>query len=289
MTFRLTKHHGLGNDFLVHLTDDPTALDDRAAWAERAQRWCHRHRGVGADGLIIGLHGVAAAASEVDLVMLLVNADGSIAEMSGNGIRCFAQAEAMRRNQERGTVRILTDGGLRTVEYAATDTGRRHQGIIDASVDMGPAMPGPAPDRPVEATFAAVAPAASALDAKEHATFDLGNPHLVLLVDDPDAVVLEVAGPLHEAAFDAGMNVHVVAPSPGETDAMTMRVWERGAGITEACGTGAAAVARAAHDWGLVGERVTVHMPGGDVQVLVGDPMVLRGPSEFIAGIVVTW
>jgi diaminopimelate epimerase len=289
MTFRLTKHHGLGNDFLVHLTDDPTAFDDRAAWVERARRWCHRHHGVGADGLLVGLHGVAALADDVDLVMLLVNADGSIAEMSGNGIRCFAQAEALRRNQERGTLRIRTDGGLRTVEYAATDTGRRHQGVIEASVDMGPAGPGPAPDRPVDASFAAVSPAASALDAAKQATFDLGNPHLVLLVDDPDEVLIEVAGPLHEAAYDAGMNVHVVAPTPGEADAMTMRVWERGAGVTAACGTGATAVARAAHDWGLVGERVTVHMPGGDVQVLVGDPMVLRGPSEFIAGVVVTW
>jgi diaminopimelate epimerase len=289
MTFRLTKHHGLGNDFLVHLTDDPAAFDDRAAWIERARRWCHRHHGIGADGLLVGLHGAGAAAADVDLVMLLVNADGSVAEMSGNGIRCFAQAEALRRNQERGRLRIATDGGLRTVEYAATDTPRRHQGVIEASVDMGPATPGPSPDRPLDEPAAAARPAGQlALDATRSATFDLGNPHLVLLVDDPAAVVLEAAGPLHEATFAAGMNVHVVAPTPGEPDAMTMRVWERGAGITEACGTGATAVARAAHDWGLVGERVTVHMPGGDVQVAVGDAMVLRGPSEFIAGIVVT-
>ena len=65
MTFRLTKHHGLGNDFLVHLTDDPGAFDDRAAWAGRAVRWCHRRHGVGADGLLIGLHGSGRA----DLVM----------------------------------------------------------------------------------------------------------------------------------------------------------------------------------------------------------------------------
>ncbi|HRW38360.1 MAG TPA: diaminopimelate epimerase [Aquihabitans sp.] len=276
MTFRLTKHHGLGNDFLVHLTDDLVAFDDRAAWIERGRRWCHRHRGVGADGLLVGLHGPSAG--DVDLAMLLVNADGSIAEMSGNGIRCFAQAEALRRNQERGSLRIRTDGGLRTVEYAATDTPRRHQGTIEASVDMGPAKPGPQSDRPaIEAT-----------GEQRRATFDLGNPHLVLLVDDPEAVDLAIEGAAQEAAFAAGMNVHFVAPTAGEDDAMTMRVWERGAGVTEACGTGATAVARAAHDWGLVGERVVVHMPGGDVLVAVGDPMVLRGPSEFVAGIVVT-
>jgi diaminopimelate epimerase len=287
MTFRLTKHHGLGNDFLVHLTDDPGAFDERAAWVERAPRWCDRHRGVGADGLLVGLHGAGAATADADLVMLLVNADGSIAEMSGNGIRCFAQAEAMRRNQERGSLRVRTDGGLRTVDYAATETPRRHQGVIEASVDMGPAEPGPvATEARAEAPGGAGDPALG-LDATAQATFDLGNPHLVLLVADPDAVVLDRAGPFHEAPFAGGINVHFVAPTPGEPDAITMRVWERGAGATEACGTGATAAARAAHDWGLVGERVTVHMPGGDVAVLVGDPMVLRGPSEFIAGIVV--
>ena len=274
MTFRLTKHHGLGNDFLVHLTDDALAVADRDAWIGRAVRWCHRHHGIGADGLLLGLHGTGRA----DLVMTLVNADGSVAEMSGNGIRCLAQAEAMRRNQERGTLVIETDGGVRTVEYGATATSAKHQGVIEASVDMGPAATGPSADRP----------AASVAGERKRATFDLGNPHLVLLVEDPDAIDLAADGAEQEAAFDAGMNVHFVAPTPGETDAITMRVWERGAGITEACGTGATAVARAAHDWGLVGERVTVHMPGGDVQVLVGDPMVLRGPSQFIAGIVVT-
>ena len=276
MTFRLTKHHGLGNDFLVHLTDDGAAAADRQAWIERARRWCDRRRGIGADGLIVGLHGPAAG--DADLAMLLVNADGSVAEMSGNGIRCLAQAEAMRRNQERGTLAIATDGGPRTVEWAATATPARHQGTIEASVDMGPARPGPSPDREVpQLSFAA-----------RSATYDLGNPHLVLLVPDPDHVDVATEGAAQEAAFDAGMNVHFVAPTPGEDDAMTMRVWERGAGVTEACGTGATAVARAAHDWGLVGERVTVHMDGGDVQVAVGDPMVLRGPSAFIAGIVVT-
>ena len=283
MTFRLTKHHGLGNDFLVHLTDDAGAAGNRAAWIERAQRWCDRHHGIGADGLLVGLHGTGRA----DLVMLLVNADGSIAEMSGNGIRCLAQAEAMRRNQEHGTLTIETDGGTRSVQFAATQTPLRHQGTIEASVEMGPARPGPEADPNRAAAYDSNEYRALGMEATKSATFDLGNPHLVLLVDDPDEIDLAAAGAHHEAAFVHGMNVHFVAPTPGEPDAMTMRVWERGAGITEACGTGATAVARAAHDWGLVGDQVTVHMPGGDVQVLVGDPMILRGPSEFIAGIVV--
>jgi diaminopimelate epimerase len=279
MTFRLTKHHGLGNDFLVHLTDDPAAAFDRPAWVERAVRWCDRREGVGADGLIIGLHG--AGADGADLAMTLVNADGSVAEMSGNGIRCLAQADAMRRNQPQGRLEIATDGGPRAVEWRSP----LNVHAIEASVDMGPAKPGPAAGRPMATSGDA---RSLGLDAAKATTLDLGNPHLVLLVDDPAAIDLEVAGALHESGYPDGMNVHFVAPTAGEADAMTMRVWERGAGVTAACGTGATAVARAAHDWGLVGERVIVHMPGGDVQVAVGDPMILLGPAVFIAGIVVT-
>lgn len=286
MTFRLTKHQGLGNDFLVLLTDDPSLGDD-PAWAARAIRWCHRRTGVGADGLILGGHG-AAAADGFDLTMTLYNADGSIAEISGNGLRCLVQAEARRRGEPTGTLRVLTGGGPRTVEYqpgADADT-------ISARADMGPAKDGPTADHDlalddVDTTDPAVA-AALALDATQARLLDVGNPHLVLLVADPAAVDIAAAGPRHEARFDAGMNVHVVAPTAGATDEIDMVIWERGAGVTEACGSGATAVARATHDWGLVGERVRLHMPGGDAVVEVGDPMFLHGPASYIATIEVT-
>ncbi|CAN5423484.1 diaminopimelate epimerase [soil metagenome] len=273
MTFSLTKHHGLGNDFLVFLTDDPEVAGDRAAWVERAVRWCHRSHGVGADGLLIGLYGTGDA----DLAMTLVNADGSLAEMSGNGIRCLAQAEARRQGSVEGTLTVATDGGPRSVTFGPDPDGDPLVSV--ASVDMGAAGPGPSADRSIDAGAGLkVAPLKSA-------TFDLGNPHLVLLVEDPSSIDVAVAGARYEAAYSSGMNVHFVAPTSGEADAITMVVWERGAGVTEACGTGATAVARAAHDWGLVGERVTVHMPGGDVVVDVGEPMVLHGPSAFIAAV----
>jgi diaminopimelate epimerase len=92
-------------------------------------------------------------------------------------------------------------------------------------------------------------------------------------------------GPHWEAGYDAGINVHAVAPTPGATDELTMAIWERGAGATLACGTGATAAAHAAHEWGLVGNLVRVHMPGGDVEVVVGPSMTLRGPSVRIASI----
>ncbi len=282
MAFQLSKHHGLGNDFLVHLTDDVAAWSDRGAWVERAVRWCDRRLGVGADGLLIGLYGTGAT----DLQMLLINADGSIAEMSGNGIRCLAQAEARRRGTPTARLVIRTDGGDRIVEL---ETSADDPALATARVDMGPARPGPAPDREVDLGGPLPGGATDALasNPRRSATFDLGNPHLVLLVEDPGLVDLVAAGSSHEAAFSAGINVHVIAPTAGETDALSMRVWERGAGVTEACGTGAVAAARAAHDWGLVGSQVLVHMPGGDAVVEVGDPMVLRGPTAHVAEVVI--
>jgi len=296
MGFRLTKHHGLGNDFLVHLTSERSVGADRAGWIERGQRWCDRRRGFGADGLLIGLIGDGAAAvgveqgidgGAVDVVMTLVNADGSIAEMSGNGIRCLAQA-ASRAGVGGASMRILTDAGVREVSLSpatSADGGGDDPASIVASVDMGPAVPGPDPDRAVDIDVSEVPEAtatALALAPLRRVTLDVGNPHLVLLVPDPEVIDLVAAGSTHEAAFAAGMNVHFVAPTPGEDDAISMRVWERGAGVTEACGTGATAVARAVHDWGLVGERVAVHMPGGDVVVEVGESMTLHGPATFI-------
>lgn len=271
MAHRLTKHHGLGNDFLVLLGH---AAHLAEVGADEARRWCDRRRGVGADGLILG----QTDGADADLVMVLHNADGSRAEMSGNGIRCLAQAEAHRRGVDHAELSIVTDGGARTV---VVDPGGDDDTIV-ASVDMGPALPGPDPDRAIGPGDGAEADAL-ALHPKATRTLDLGNPHLVLLVDDPGAVDVTRAGPHWETAWSAGINVHAVAPTPGEDDALTMAIWERGAGATEACGTGAAAAARAAHDWGLVGSHVVVHMRGGDVAVEVGERLTLRGPSVRIA------
>ena len=279
MQVRLTKHHGLGNDFLVALG---ATAELATLGPEQARRWCDRRRGIGADGLLLG----SVDEPGWDVVMTLLNADGSSAEMSGNGIRCLAQAAARRRAVDEVSLRIGTAGGPRQVEVQP-DPGGDPASVV-ARVDMGPARPGPAPERADEgdeSSYGTTTATALGLDARRSATYDLGNPHLVLLVDDPEAVDLAAAGSFHEACYPHGINVHFVAPTAGEADAMSMRVWERGAGVTEACGTGAVAVARAAYDWGLVGDRVTVHMPGGDVTVVVGDPMVLRGPATYVAAI----
>ena len=260
-TLTITKHHGLGNDFLVAFhpgVDDLPAL---------ARRLCDRRRGLGADGLLIGETERGYAAR-----MVLYNADGSRAEMSGNGIRCFAQALAARRDN-LDPQRILTDAGDRLVTLIATDDTE----TMLASVDMGSVDPLPEPtgwsalgchpDRPV-------------------AHLSLGNPHSVVGVDDVEVVDLADLG-----TKVPHVNLEIV--EPGERpDEIRMRVHERGAGITEACGTGACAAARAAADWGLAtpsDQKLVVHMDGGSATVELDAPspgrVTLTGPATFVATI----
>jgi diaminopimelate epimerase len=261
MRLTLTKHHGLGNDFLVLFDDQELPA---APLADVARRLCDRRRGIGADGLIVG---VTAPIDGADLTMVLHNADGSRAEMSGNGIRCLAQAWVRRGALAIQTVVIDTDAGRRAVEVRP---GADNLTIV-ASVTLGGARPiappvgwdalGCDPGRPV-------------------AHLSLGNPHAVVAVDDVEEVDLAALG-----ALVPDVNLEIVAAGPAP-DAITMRVHERGAGITEACGTGAAAAAHAAHAWGLAAAadgEITVHMSGGDAKVRVGNELVLIGPATYIA------
>lgn len=234
-TLALTKHHGLGNDFLVLLdTDDRYA----AAHEAMARALCHRTTGIGADGLLRLGPG---------LRMHLHNADGSRAEMSGNGIRCLAQAVFDQGVHGGPEVEIVTDAGPRCV-------GTNFDGTY--TVDMG---------------------TAKVTDLQDgRAEVDTGNPHLVLVVDDPAAVDLEALGQQHP-----DVNVEVVRVD--DVGHVTMRVHERGAGITHACGTGSCAIAAAARAWGLTGDAVTVRNPGGDLRVeLRDDTAFLTGPAVYI-------
>ncbi len=263
----LSKHHGLGNDFLVLRAEE--LLADAP---QLARRLCDRHRGVGADGLLVA---TPAADDTSDVTMHLFNSDGSRAEMSGNGIRCLAHALARAAGRDEVQLRIATDAGIRAVSLRVDD------GSPDTcwvTVDMGAVTAGPVAtaSEPVPNT-----------PARRSTTLDVGNPHLVLLVDDPSAVDLSVDGPAWERQFPHGINVHVIAPA-AVADTLDLRVWERGAGLTEACGTGACAAAHAAHEWGLVGPHVDVHMPGGTVEVLLADGgATLIGPSVWIADVIV--
>jgi diaminopimelate epimerase len=259
----LTKHHGLGNDFLC-LVDPPDLPTP-----EQVRRWCDRRRGVGADGVLTAQRPAGGAA----WVMTLWNADGGRAEISGNGIRCLAQA--VLRHEGRSPpaeVAIATDAGLRHLQATPSED----PATWSVRVAMGPAKAGPPPSDCL---------AALGVPVLDQLGVDVGNPHLVVLVDDPAAHDLSVIGPAVAAGYPGGLNVHLVAVVA--RDRLTLRPWERGAGLTEACGSGACAAAWAAHRWGLVDRTVTVDMPGGQAVVDVGDPVVLTGPASFVATVVV--
>ncbi|WP_419917737.1 diaminopimelate epimerase [Candidatus Poriferisocius sp.] len=280
---RLTKHHGLGNDFLVAMVD--SLPEDASA---RAREVCHRTRGVGADGLLWGLPGDPAMGT--DATMVLFNADGTRAEMSGNGIRCLAQAivesghdgvaqaivesghdgvsQAIVESGHDGVLRIGTDAGVRTVWIEATED----RGMIRARVDMGPIGPGP--------ELASI----DYSGGLRFMTVEVGNPHLVVEVADAGSMNVSWDGyELSRAA--GGINVEFVSRRAGD-QGIDMRVWERGVGETQACGTGACAAAHAAQEWGLVdGREVSVFMLGGEVVVELDETAVLTGPAVRIATI----
>jgi diaminopimelate epimerase len=265
---RLTKHHGLGNDFLVVL--DPSSAEPFSS--ELVTSLCDRRRGIGADGVMRATRPPvdgADAPEAPDAVMELYNADGSRAELSGNGIRCLAQALLRAGWATPPDVTIATDAGLRTVSL-------HHR--VDPStdvlaVDMGPVrLDGDAPEWTGD-------------QLRRAAWADVGNPHLVVEVDDASlltAVDLVTLGEKVNASVPAGTNVHLVASGPGPS-ALTLRTYERGVGLTEACGTGACASAAVARGWGLVSNEVTVHMPGGTAEVQLGSTVRLVGPATVIA------
>jgi diaminopimelate epimerase len=258
---RLTKHHGAGNDFLVMVdTAGTTPLP-----ADLVRALCDRRFGVGADGVIRILEGGGLA----DLAMELTNADGSPAEMSGNGMRCLAQAAVEAGLVASTDFTVSTPAGVKAVAYRAGGS----TGCATASVEMGEAVLGP--DQPQQ--FA----------ERRARQVDMGNPHLVLLGPDPTAVDVAELGDRLQGIHPGGINVEFIAVGPGP-DSLTLRVWERGVGETEACGTGSAAAAAAARSWGLVGEEVDVHNPGGTLRVTLGPgPVRLSGPVCKVADLTV--
>jgi diaminopimelate epimerase len=267
---RLTKHHGLGNDFLVLLDPDVSHPLD----ADLARALCDRHTGVGADGLI---RATPAAPGDDALVrMELRNADGSRAEMSGNGIRCLVQALLLADPGLGPDVPVATDAGLRTVTVHDQVDAVTHS----LSVGMGVArIDGEAPEW-------------AGGDVARAVLVDMGNPHLVLDLSGAapgaaEEIDLVDVGETVNGKIPGGANVHLLTlgRAPG---GIAIRTYERGVGPTLACGTGACAAAVAARAWGVAGDRVPVAQPGGTAEVTLGSSnfeVVLRGPATYVGEI----
>ena len=268
-----TKMHGAGNDYiyvntLFYNIDEPSEL---------ARLWSDRHKGIGSDGLVlIGRSPIP----EADFSMRIFNADGSEAMMCGNACRCIGKylyerthpwpLPCMEGNGYQETViRLLTLSGIKLLFLHIVN------GIVESvTVDMG---------EPVFDNEEQFLPLKGVGGSEGNSLFvSMGNPHYVIFTDDVDAVEVQGRELEHHPAFPERANIEFAEMRP---DGIRVRVWERGSGITMACGTGACAVAVAASKTGRAGRTSRIIMDGGtlDVEWREQDNHVyLTGPAEFV-------
>jgi diaminopimelate epimerase len=258
-SMRFTKMHGIGNDY-VYIDGFSTDIADPAAVAVAVS---DRHFGIGSDGLILIMPSKIA-----DVRMRMFNADGSEAEMCGNGIRCVAKYAFDHGLSKSNPMTVETGNGVLTLQLKV-ESGK----VKTVTVDMGaPVLELPAIPVDREKVVAAgpnryTVTVPTLGRSFEVVLVSMGNPHATIFVDDPAAVDLEKVGPLieHHPAFPRRINVHFVRVI-SESE-VTMRTWERGSGITLACGTGACAVAVSGALVGLTGRSLLAHLPGGDLKL----------------------
>lgn len=266
------KMHGIGNDFV--LADFVTNGIPDVDLKDLAIRICDRNFGVGADGLLLVLPSEIA-----DYRMRLINRDGSEAEMCGNGIRVFAKY-LYDRGMVGETAEIETLAGIKTIQLEV-----KNGKAIGATVGMGkPRLL--AEDIPVISYKGEVVNRRLDVEGEslQITCVSMGNPHCVIFVQSTDEVPVETLGPKIEKhpVFPQGTNVEFVEVlSPTE---LKMRVWERGAGMTMACGTGACSSVVAGVLNGLCERRATVHLPGGNLFIdwQENDEIFMTGPAEEV-------
>lgn len=270
MEIEFTKYHGLGNDFIL--------IDNRRDTSpiitqEQAVQLCDRNFGIGADGVIFALPGQDGT----DYTMRIFNSDGSEPEMCGNGIRCLAHFLSELEGVAKTEYRIYTLAGVMTITLVG-------DGI---KVDMG--MPGLTAAQ-IPTTLASAddkvinAPLQVAGQTWQVTCVSMGNPHCITFVEDAAAINLAILGPQfeHNAAFPQRTNtefIQVIRP-----DYLKMRVWERGAGATLACGTGACATVVAGVLTGMSDRKCTVELPGGclEIEWAENQRLYMTGPAKKV-------
>lgn len=251
---RFVKMHGTGNDY-VYVDAFREQVENPA---ELARRVSHRHFGVGGDGLIL-----IKPRDDADGEMDMYNADGSSSEMCGNGIRCVAKYVHDTYARGKDELKLMTGAGWRTARICARD---ERGDATSVRIDMGaPVFEG----LKIPTTVDAPAVLRHTLEAGgrtfEFSSVSMGNPHCVIYVDDVKNFPVTEIGPLIEnhPLFPRRVNVEFVQIL--SKDEVIQRTWERGSGETWACGTGASAVAAVGHTLGLTGDRLTIHLTGGDL------------------------
>ena len=252
---RFTKMHGIGNDYVYVSAFDQQPPKDPAAMARAVS---DRHFGIGGDGLILIM-----PSERADAGMRMFNADGSEGEMCGNGVRCVAKYVFDHGIASKDRLKIETGRGVLALDLEI-EAGR----VGRVRVDMGAPI---LQANLIPTLFEGNPPVNVPIEAGDSelsvTVVSMGNPHLVAYVSDVDSVPLETLGPLleHHRAFPRRVNVQIVEiKSPSE---VKMRTWERGSGITLACGTGACAVCVAGVLTGRTGPKLLAHLPGGDLEL----------------------
>jgi len=274
MVIEFTKYHGLGNDFILI---DNRHSPDPIATPEQAVQLCDRHFGIGADGVIFALPGQDGT----DYTMRIFNSDGSEPEMCGNGIRCLAQFIADLEG-------INAAGQSYRIQTLAGEMIPKLEGSGQVTVDMGPPQ---LSAREIPTTLGNSAekvvsvPLEVAGQTWKVTCVSMGNPHCITFVEDADRIDLNILGPQFEnhSVFPQRTNtefIEVVRP-----DYLKMRVWERGAGITLACGTGACASVVAGVLAGRCDRACTVELPGGCLKIDWSEQtqrVYMTGPAQRI-------
>ena len=252
---RFTKMHGIGNDYAYVSTFDQPGPADPSALATAIS---DRHFGVGSDGLIL-----ITPSEKADARMRMFNADGSESEMCGNVVRCVAKYIFDRGIAPRPRVTVETGRGVLNLDIEST-AGRARRVRVDmgrpilTAAEIPTALPGdPVVDAPLSAAGREL----------QVTCVSMGNPHALIYVDAVDEYPVEAVGAAIERhpAFPRRINAHFIQIfGPGE---VKMRTWERGSGVTLACGTGACAVAVAGVLSGRTGRKLLAHLPGGDLDL----------------------
>lgn len=255
MAIEFTKYHGLGNDFILI---DNRHQSEPILTLQQAEELCDRHFGIGGDGVIFALPGQ----NGTDYTMRIYNSDGSEAEMCGNGIRCLAKFIADLEGVNAKTqYRIDTLAGVMTPELLADGQVKVDMGIPRLLAAEIPTTL-ESPDRKVVELPLEVAGQSWLVTC-----VSMGNPHCITFVEDVSAIALETIGPLfeHHAVFPQRTNTEFIQII--RRDYVKMRVWERGAGVTLACGTGACASVVAGVLAGKCDRMAAVELPGGILQI----------------------
>ena len=264
ITLQFHKYHGIGNDFIL-IDNRPSSggmqpLDGKNV-RDLARRLCERSFSIGADGLIVVQPSKTAAVK-----MQILNPDGTEPEMCGNGIRCLARFvwETTPLNERKDVLSIETKSGVKVVTIVAEEGE-----LKSVEVDMG---------EPI------IEPKDEEIQGRLFKRVSMGNPHAIFFVENLDSIDLEKEGRQIETShlFPEGTNVEFVKINSRKE--ITVKVWERGAGITLACGTGASAAAVATINKKLAERTVTVHLPGGDLEIEWQDDnrVCMRGPAEKV-------